>query len=285
MTEKENWDLEIKPKVSLLDINLKEIWKYRDLLFLFVKRDIVIVYQQTILGPLWFFLQPILTALTYLVVFGKMAQMGTGDVPKIIFYLSGITLWNYFTTCLSGASSTFTANASIFGKVYFPRLVTPLSFVVSNIIKFLIQLLPLVCFYLYYVIARDSDIRPTPSLLLLPILLVISGIMGMSLGLIVSSLTTKYRDLSFVVTIGIQLAMYVSTVIYPLKEAKNEWMVMFMKLNPMTWIIDAFHYGCFGKAGEVNFYGLLYSLSFMLITFLIGIVVFNRVEKTFIDTV
>lgn len=284
MTKGEGWDLEIKPKVSLFDINLKEIWKYRDLLFLFVKRDIVTVYQQTILGPLWFFLQPILTSLTYVVVFGKIAKIETGAVPNMLYYLSGITIWNYFTTCLSGSSSTFTANANIFGKVYFPRLVTPISFVVSNIIKFFIQLLPLILFYLYYVVVQGVGVRPNISMLLLPLLLVIAGVMGMSIGLIVSSLTTKYRDLSFVVTIGLQLAMYVSTVIYPQEKVHNALMLRLIKANPMTWVIDAFHQACF-SVGNLDWMGLLYASGFTLIVFLIGLVVFNKVEKTFIDTV
>jgi lipopolysaccharide transport system permease protein len=283
MNKEEHWDLEIKPKAGLLDINLKEVWKYRDLLFLFVKRDIVTVYQQTILGPVWFFLQPILTAFTYFIVFSKIAKIPTEGVPQMLFYLSGITIWNYFTTCLNGASSTFTANAAIFGKVYFPRLVTPLSALISNIIKFGIQLLPLIIMYVFFVV-RGSNVRPTFELLILPLLLFNAGFLGMSLGLIVSSLTTKYRDFTFVISVVVQSLMYLSTVIYPLSSVDNPIMHKCIEYNPMTWVIDAFRTGCFGE-GEVSYMGLLYATAATFLFTIIGIIMFSKTEKTFIDTV
>lgn len=281
--EDKRWDLVIEPKVKLLDINLKEVWKYRDLIMLFVKRDLVTVYQQTILGPLWFFLQPILTAVTYFVVFSKIANIGTGEIPQMLFYLSGITIWNYFTTCLSGASTTFTSNAHIFGKVYFPRLVTPLSAVISNIIKFGIQLLPLIIMYVSFLF-KGASIRPSWELVLLPVMLLFAGFLGMSIGLVVSSLTTKYRDFTFVMTIVTQSLMYLSTVIYPLSKVSNPLLRQIITYNPMTWVIDTFRIACFGHE-TVDWAGMAYSGSVTLVLFFIGLVMFNRTEKTFIDTV
>jgi lipopolysaccharide transport system permease protein len=279
----ENWDLEIKPISSLWELNLKEVWKYKYLLFLFVKRDIVTVYQQTILGPTWFFIQPILTSLTYLIVFGKIANMSTGDTPKLLFYLSGVAIWNYFTTCLNGTATTFTANAGIFGKIYFPRLVIPVSVIVSNSIKFFIQLIPLILFYIYFV-SNGATVRPNIYMLLIPILLIMAGLLGLGIGIIVSSLTTKYRDLSFVLGVVVSLLMYASTVIYPLEAVKNKLLLTIIKLNPLTWTINAFRY-CWFSTGEISWYGLAYSFGATVIFLMAGILIFNKTQKTFIDTV
>ncbi|MFQ3576754.1 MAG: ABC transporter permease [Cytophagales bacterium] len=281
--ENESWDLVIEPKVKLLDFNLKEVWKYRDLLMLFVKRDLVTVYQQTILGPLWFFLQPILTSFTYFIVFGKIANIGTGEVPQMLFYLSGITIWNYFTTCLNGASSTFSTNANIFGKVYFPRIVTPLSALLSNIVKFFIQLLPLIILYVSFVL-KGADVRPSWEMILLPLMLFYAGFMGMSIGLVVSSLTTKYRDFSFVMTIVVQSLMYLSTVIYPIEKVNNPILKKIIQLNPMTWVIDSFRVACFGHS-QIDWYGMFISGIVTIVLFFFGLIMFNKTEKTFIDTV
>ncbi len=282
-TASQDWDLIIEPKRSLLALNLKEVWKYKDLLLLFVKRDITTVYKQTVLGPLWFFIQPILTSITYVIVFSKIAHLSTAGMPQILFYLSGVSLWTYFTTCLSSSSTTFTSNAAIFGKVYFPRLVSPLSVVASNVIKFAIQLLPLILCYIYFVL-DGAEIRPNVTFLLFPILLLIAGLLGMAIGLIVSALTTKYRDLSFVVNVLMQVLMYASTVLYPQEVITNEFIKTLVQLNPMTWIIDAFRFSVFG-VGEMAWGGILYSVIVTMITLLGGIIIFNQVEKTFVDTV
>lgn len=281
--KEENWDLVIKPKSGLFDLNLSDVWRYRDLLLLFVKRDIVAVYKQTVLGPFWFFVQPVLTALTFTVVFGKIAGLPTDGKPQILFYLAGNVCWNYFADCLNSTSNTFTSNANIFGKVYFPRLISPLSVVISNMIKFMIQLVLFLAFYFYFLLFTDADIQLTGYVFLLPVLLIIMALLGLGFGLIISSFTTKYRDLRFLIGFGVQLMMYATPIIYPLSTLKGKWYELAL-YNPMTSIIETFKFAFFGS-GILTWSGLAYSATFAVVAVLISIVVFNRVEKSFMDTV
>ncbi|HET7818095.1 MAG TPA: ABC transporter permease [Bacteroidia bacterium] len=279
----QNWDLTIRPKRSLLDVDLKALWHYRDLLMLFVRRDIVSVYQQTILGPIWFFLQPILTTITFIVIFGNIAKLSTDGVPSVLFYLSGLVLWNYFAACLTSTSDTFTANAAIFGKVYFPRLIIPLSLVVSNLLKMGIQVFLFIVVWLYFLFQDESVVRVNAVVLLFPFLLILMAGYGLSFGIIISSLTTKYRDLKFLVQFGVQLLMYASPVVYPLSMVpeKYKWILL---LNPMTSIIETFKYGFLGS-GMYNIVWLLYNFIGMFFFLNVGVLIFNKVEKTFMDTV
>ena len=278
----QKWDLEIKPKNDLLKLNLKDVWNYRDLLVLLVRRDFVSFYKQTILGPLWFFLQPILTTIIFTMVFGKMGGFSTDGLPQPLFYLAGVTLWNYFAECLTKTSTVFTANASLFGKVYFPRLIMPLSIVASNLVRFAVQFL-LFIFVLIFYLVKGANIHITFAAALFPLLIILMAGLGLGLGMIISAMTTKYRDLSFLITFGVQLLMYATTVIYPLSSApeKYRWLI---GANPMTSIIETFRYGFLGK-GTFNWYSLSYTtlITFLLVFF--GTIVFNKVEKNFIDTV
>lgn len=277
-----DWDIEIKPKTKVLSLNFSELWHYRDLIRMFVKRDFSTVYKQTILGPVWFFIQPILTTIMFTVVFGNIANISTDGTPKILFYLAGITLWNYFSDCLVTTSDTFIKNAHIFGKVYFPRLAVPLSVVISNLMKFGVQLLLFVVVYIYY-LSTNAAIAPNWTLLLLPLLILDMAILGLGAGMIISALTTKYRDLRFLVAFGIQLLMYATPVIYPLSSIgpKYKWI---MELNPMTPIIETFKYGFIG-AGTFSWFALLQSFIVSVVLFVVGTLIFNRVEKTFMDNV
>ncbi|MBK6537746.1 MAG: ABC transporter permease [Ignavibacteria bacterium] len=276
------WTLEIKPVSGWFNFHLKDVWKYRDLLFMFVKRDFVSVYKQTILGPFWFFLQPILTTITFTIVFGNIAKIPTDGIPPILFYMSGIVCWGYFSDCLTRTSSTFITNANIFGKVYFPRLVSPLSNIISLLMKFGIQMILLIGFLIYFKM-NGSDVNPNIYILLTPYLILLMAGLGLGFGIIVSSLTTKYRDLTFLVSFGVQLLMYATPVIYPLSALpeKYKWIVL---ANPMTSIVDTFRFAFLG-AGTFNAGNLLYTSVFVVIILSIGIIVFNRVEKTFMDTV
>ncbi len=278
----DSWDLVIKPEKHLLDIDLVGIWRYRDLWYMYVRRDIVTQYKQTILGPLWFFIQPIFTTIMYMFVFGGLAGISTDGAPQPLFYLSGIMLWNYFSECFNGASNTFTANAGIFGKVYFPRLVVPLASLTSNLLKMLIQLVLFIIVYVGYAIS-DFQVQLNITLLLFPFYVLLLAFHAMSWGLIVSSLTSKYRDLKYLVSFGIQLFMYATPIIYPLSAAgdKYRWA---LELNPLTPIFEAFKYGCLG-CGSFSVGGLIYSTVFMLVTVFISVIVFNRVERNFMDTV
>ncbi len=239
-TESEHWDLTIQPHSKWYDLRLGEIIRYKDLLFLFVRRDFVSLYKQTILGPLWFFIQPIITSITFTIIFGNMAKISTDGLPQILFYMCGVTLWTYFSDTLTKTSDTFTANATIFGKVYFPRMIVPLSVVVSNLIKLGVQFLLFLLIWLYYLISTDS-IHPTKALLLVPILVLLIGFLGLSFGIIISSMTTKYRDLKFLVVFGVQLMMYASPIVYPLSivPEKYKWIIL---SNPVTSIIETFKY-------------------------------------------
>jgi lipopolysaccharide transport system permease protein len=282
MQKEEHWDLTIKPQTHWYDLRIKEIFKYKDLLFLFVKRDFISIYKQTILGPLWFFIQPIITALTFTVIFGNLAKISTDGLPQILFYMCGITLWNYFADTLTKTADTFSSNVNIFGKVYFPRMIVPLSVVVSNLIKLGIQFLLFLCIWIYYLIQTDL-IHPTKMLVLIPYLIILIGFMALSFGIIISSLTTKYRDLKFLVTFGIQLMMYASPIVYPLSivPEKYKWIII---ANPVTSIIEAFKYAFLG-VGEFSWFYLGYSTLFTIVLFMIGLVIFHRVEKSFMDTV
>lgn len=284
-TKEDDWLYTISSKRKLIDFNFTEIWRYRDLLLLFVKRDVVTVYKQTILGPLWYLIQPLFTALTFTLIFNKVANIETGAVPPFLFNLAGVSIWNYFNTCLTATSDTFTTNSAIFEKVYFPRIIMPLSIIISNLLKFGIQLLIFVAFYIYYVY-NNVTIHVDTSIVFFPFLVLLMGLLGLGLGMIISSLVTKYRDLKFLVSFGVQLLMYVSAVMYPLalmreKLPKIAWLVEY---NPLAYIIETARYMLLGT-GTFSWFGILYTLSVTLIILFFGIIIFNRTEKTFIDTV
>lgn len=280
-TKEVHWSTVIKPQSSLLDINLKEIWRYRDLLLLLVKRDFVAFYKQTILGPIWFFIQPLLTTLMYFLIFGRIANLSTDGVPPILFYLAGVTCWSYISECLLKTSDTFIANASIFGKVYFPRLIIPLSIVISNFVRFGIQFSLFLIVWLYYFLNGQAQV--TFAIILLPYLVLIMALLGLGFGIIFSSLTTKYRDLRFLLAFGVQLLMFATPVVYPLSMASDK-MRWFLVINPFTSLIETFRYA-FTGSGLFSWMHLAYSSIVALILLFIGVVIFNRVEKSFMDTV
>ncbi len=279
---KESWDLIIEPKRHLFDLKLKQLWHYRDLLVLFVKRDITVVYKQTILGPLWFFIQPIMTTIIYVFVFGNIANLSTDGIPKPLFYLSGIVMWNYFSECFMRTSDTFTQNAGIFGKVYFPRLITPLSIVVSNAMKFLIQFGLFLGLWIYYLI-QGNDIHLTLEIVLFPFLILLMALLGLGFGIIFSSLTTKYKDLKFLIQFGVQLLMYATPIIYPMNSLPEKAQQI-LWWNPITHIIETFKYAFLGQ-GSFSIAGLAYTTFFTLIVLVVGTVIFNKTEQTFMDTV
>ncbi|MGV8815444.1 MAG: ABC transporter permease [Gelidibacter sp.] len=279
-----SYTLVIEPKTRLLDLNFKELWRYRDLLLLFVRRDFVSVYKQTIFGPLWFFIQPILTTIMFMVVFGGIAKMSTDGLPQAVFYLAGIVSWNYFAEALKTTSETFTANASIFGKVYFPRIITPLSIVVSKLLTFGVQFLLFLLVFFYYYWFTDAVLNPNMVLLLLPVLVLITAGLALGLGLLITALTTKYRDFRFLITFAIQLGMYATPIIYPLSEIDDETLKMVIMANPMSSIIEIFRYA-FTGVGEFSWFSLAYSFGVMILLIIVGTLSFNKVEKTFMDTV
>lgn len=278
----DDWTLVIKPKKRWLDIELKGLWRYRDLWYMYVRRDIVTYYKQTILGPLWFVIQPIFTTLMYMFVFGGLAGISTDGAPQSLFYLSGIMLWNYFSDSFNASSNVFSSNASVFGKVYFPRLVVPLAGLSSNLVKLLIQLVLFILVYAGYAMA-GYPVQLNATLLLFPFYIFLLAFHALSWGLIVSSLTSKYRDMKFLIAFGLQLFMYATPIIYPLSAAgeKFRWA---LELNPLTPIFEAFKYGCLG-CGSFSWGGLLYSTVFMLVMLFISVIVFTRVERNFMDTV
>ncbi len=278
----EDWTMVIRPKRYLLDVNLQEIWRYRDLIKLFVRRDFVARYKQTVLGPLWFLIQPLFTTIMYTIVFGNIAKISTDGLPQILFYMSGIVGWTYFAACLNSTSNTFVANAGIFGKVYFPRLTLPISIVISNLIQFSIQFFLLLAFMLYYKIA-GADFHTNIYVLLLPVLIVLMAGLGLGFGIIISSLTTKYRDLTNLVSFGVQLWMYATPIIYPLSEIPEKYRI-FVLANPLTPVIETFRFSLLG-AGTVSWMHLSYSFGFTIVVLAIGIVLFNKVEQSFMDTV
>ena len=279
----ESWDLTLEADSHWWDLGLRDVWAYRDLLWLFVRRDIVSVYKQTVLGPIWFFVQPLLTTIVFTIIFSGVAKISTNGLPPMLFYLAGTTPWNYFATCLNKTSTTFTMNASIFGKVYFPRLIVPLSVVISNLIQFLIQLLLFLGFLAYY-FATGAHIAPhwLGLVIMTPCLLILMAAMGLGAGIIISALTTKYRDFTFLVSFGVQLAMYATPIIYPLSQIpeKYRWMI---QLNPMSGPIEAFR--CLFLGGEIPWHALGFSVGVTAALLIGGILLFNRVEKSFMDTV
>ena len=279
----EHWDLIIKPKTSLFSIDFKQVWRYRDLMLLFVKRDFVATYKQTILGPLWFIVQPLLTTITFMVIFGNIAKISTEGVPHILFYLSGIVMWGYYSECLTKTSDTFSVNSDLFGKVYFPRLIVPFSIIISSMIRLSIQLVLFFCFWTYYYFYKGIPLQVNSTVFLFPLLLILMAGHGLALGIIISSMTTKYRDLRFLVQFGVQLLMYASPVVYPLSSVpeKYKWILL---LNPMTSIIETFKYGFLG-IGVFNYQYLIYNFLSLVVILFVGFVVFNKVEKIFMDTV
>ncbi|MCG8574375.1 MAG: ABC transporter permease [Flavobacteriales bacterium] len=287
MSKEESWSIIIKPEKSLFSVNLKEIFKFKDLILLFVKRDFISIYKQTVLGPLWIVLQPLLISFTLTVVFGYIAGIDLNGAPTMLFMLAGITVWGYFSDCVLKTSDTFIANQNIFGKVYFPRLVIPLSIVLTNLFKFFIQLALFIIFFVVYITLVDTNtgVQLSWQLALLPILIILMGVLGLGFGLLISSLTTKYRDLRFLIQFGIQLAMYASPIVYPLNTVpeKYQWILL---ANPMTSIIETFKAGFFGETFAVfNWFHLLYSIVFATVLLFISIILFNKVEKSFMDTI
>lgn len=276
------WTMEIYPQRNLFDWRWGELWKARELIGLFVWRDFVSVYKQTILGPLWYLIQPVLTTITFTVIFGRIASLPTDELPDFLFYMSGTVVWTYFSECLVKTSNTFIENSKLFGKVYFPRLTVPISILFSNLIAFGIQF-GLFLIILIYFLVSGSAVSPNGWVLLLPILLVMLAGLGLGFGIIISSLTTRYRDLRYLVAFGVQLLMYATPVIYPLSSIPENFRILILA-NPMSSIIETFRYAFLG-AGSLNFLGLLYSFGFMLVLLTIGILLFNRVENTFMDTV
>jgi lipopolysaccharide transport system permease protein len=279
----EHWDEVIEPSGKLLDLRLKEVWRYRDLLMLFVKRDFAAQYKQTVLGPIWHLIQPVFTTIVFLFVFHSVAKISTDDIHPVLFYMSGIAIWNYFSSCLNATSNTFVANAGIFGKVYFPRLVIPLSTVLSNIIKFGIQFSLLLAVMIWYGI-KDGYFYFSATWLLIPVLVVMMAGMGLGLGIIISSLTTKYRDFTVLIGFIVQLLMYVTPVAYPLSFLKEKGYAWVVNFNPLTPIVEAFRFALFGK-GSYEPMHLLYSGIFIIVTLFFGMVIFNKVERSFMDTV
>jgi lipopolysaccharide transport system permease protein len=288
-TENENWTTIIKPRNKLFEVNLKEIWDYRDLLTLFVKRTITVQYKQTVLGPLWWIIQPVMTVIMYMVVFGGIAGIPTDGIPQPLFYLGGVSMWQYFSDCLTKTSNTFVTNSGIFGKVYFPRLIMPLSGIVSNLVRFGIQLGLFVLVYIYYFIIGQA---PTPNwyLLLFPLLVVMMAGLALGFGVIISSMTTKYRDLQILFSFFVSLWMYATPIVYPLsqvagKEIKGFDLSFLMCLNPITPVIETFKHGVLGAGQFVGWGWLSYSFVFMLVVLSLGVLVFNKVQKSFMDTV
>ncbi len=289
VSENENWTTVIKPRTGLFEVNLKELWDYRDLWSLFVNRTIKVQYKQTILGPLWWIIQPTLTVIMYMVVFGGIAGISTDGIPQPLFYLSGVCMWQYFSTCLTSTSNTFVTNSNIFGKVYFPRLIMPLATVTSNLVRFGIQLGLFIIVYVYYAIIGQA---PSPNwyLLLAPVLVLMMAGLALGFGIIISSMTTKYRDLQVLFSFVVQLWMYATPIVYPLSRVagKQKWgfdVADIMCLNPVTPVIETFKYGALSAGEFVGWGWLAYSFIFMIVTLGLGILIFNKVQKSFMDTV
>lgn len=282
----EHWTEVISPKAGLLDFKLREVWRYRDLLFLLVRRDFVALYKQTILGPIWFFLQPLLTTITFVFVFNQIAGIQTGSVPAMIFYMAGTTLWNYFSDSLNKTATVFKDNAAVFGKVYFPRLIMPLSIIVSNLVKLGVQLSLFLLFWGYYLFTSDT-IHPNAAILLLPVLVGMMGGLGLGFGMIISAMTTKYRDLIFLLTFAVQLLMYATPVIYPISAPGISPSIrQILMFNPMSPVIETFRYAFLGAGGgTLSWGGLLYTAVFTVFVVAAGALIFNKVEKSFMDTV
>lgn len=276
------WTEIIKPHNSLFNLRLDELWRYRDLVLMFVRRNFVSGYKQTILGPLWFVLQPLLTTATYVIVFGNVAKLSTDGLPKILFYLAGITIWNYFAETLNKTATVFRDNTHMFGKVYFPRLTMPFSIVISGLVRFCVQFILFIAVWIYYLFTSDT-IHPNYFILLTPVLVVLMGLLALGLGMIISSMTTKYRDLSFLLTFGVQLLMYATPIIYPLSSVpqKYTWILL---LNPVAPIVETFRFAYLGS-GSFSWMYLGYSAAITIIILVLGTIIFNKVEKNFTDTV
>ena len=282
MTEpQQQWTETIESNHSLFDLKLKEVWRYKDLVYMFVKRDFVSGFKQTILGPLWFFINPIFTTIVFVFVFGNIAKLSTDGIPQVLFYLAGITLWNYFSSSLTGTSNIFTANASIFGKVYFPRLVMPITIVISNLMKFGVQFLLFLAVWIFYL--SKGQIEPNMWILATPFLILLMAVFALGVGMIFSSLTTKYRDLQMLLGFGVSLMMYATPVIYPVSSITGVWKKL-AYYNPLTGIFECFKYGWMGS-GEFSVEMLIISTGIILVLLVIGTVTFNKVEKSFMDTV
>ncbi|MDP2068983.1 MAG: ABC transporter permease [Lutibacter sp.] len=280
-----DWLFEITPKNKLFSLNLKEVWQYRDLLMLFVKRNIITAYKQTVLGPLWYLIQPLFTSVIFTLIFNNVANISTGTVPPFLFNLAGITIWNYFTACFSGTSNTFSANAGIFGKVYFPRLIMPLVAVISNLVRFGIQLFIFMAFFGFYYY-KGADISINKYAMLFPVMVLIMGMLGLGLGMIISAMVTKYRDLSILVGFGMQLLMYISAVMYPVayfveKLPKYAWVVQY---NPLSFVIESVRFMLL-NTGVFDIGMFIYTLITTTVVLFLGILIFNRAEKNFIDTI
>jgi len=280
--DKEHWDMVIEPHRALLDLKLGDLWRARDLVMLFVWRDFVSVYKQTILGPLWYLIQPLLTTIIFTFIFGSVAKLPTDGLPQFLFYMSGTVVWFYFSTCITKTSDTFITNSNLFGKVYFPRLAVPVSILISSLIAFAIQFLFFLAFMGYFAL-QGSVLHPNWWILLTPVLLFIMAGLGLGFGIIISSLTTKYRDLRFLVQFGVQLLMYATPVILPISSFPKRFLWI-IQANPMTPIVETFRYAFLG-AGTVSLPDLAYSFGFMVVVVIIGTLIFNRVEATFMDTV
>jgi len=278
-----DWTLIIRPRERLWSVDFREIWRYRDLIELFVRRNIVVQYKQTVLGPLWYLIQPVLTVIMNMVVFGGIARMSTDGVPQPLFYMAGNVCWFYFADCLNQTSRTFTDNQAMFGKVYFPRLVVPIATVVSNLLRFAIQLMLFAVLYLYFLLS-GSSISPGWLVLLLSLLIVMLAGLGLGFGILVSSMTTKYRDLTILFTFIVQLWMYGTPIVYPLSSVPDGALRTLILANPMTPVVEAFKYVTLGQ-GYFSWWALGYSLAFMTVLLILGIVVFNKVQRSFMDTV
>jgi lipopolysaccharide transport system permease protein len=283
MKKEDHWDLIIKPQTAILDLRLKEVWKYRDLLMLFVRRDFVAFFKQTVLGPAWFFIQPIFTTFIYVFIFGNLAGIPTDGIPEPVFYLSGIIAWSYFSECMTKTSNVFRDNVGMFGKVYFPRLVVPLSIVISSLLKFGVQLLLLLLLIIYYIITGQANFNVTWYLAWFPLLVVLMAIQGLGFGMIVSSLTTKYRDLALLVGFAMPLLMYATPIVYPLSTLGGN-LKLLISANPLTPIIEGIRLGFFGK-GVFDIYSLIYVVGISIVVLFAGVLVFNKVGKSFVDTV
>jgi lipopolysaccharide transport system permease protein len=282
-SQHEEWDLVIKPGSPVFSLNLREVWEYRDLLFLLVKRDVISFYKQTVLGPLWFFIQPLIMTLIYILIFGTIAGIGTDGLPKALFYMTGIISWNYFSECLLKTSTIFKDNAHIMGKVYFPRLVMPLSIISGNLVRFGVQFLLLIATIVYFELLTAYTYHFTPYIFLLPLLVLQMALLSLGLGLIITSITTKYRDLVYLVTFGVQLLMYATPVIYPLSAAPEN-IRPFIAYNPLTPIVEGMRLAVLGK-GELELFSMLSSLVFTLLVLFFGMLIFNKAEKSFSDSI
>lgn len=280
---KQEWTTVIKPKSGIFDIDLKGVWQYRDLIYMFLKRNFTSAYKQTILGPLWFLISPLLTSSMFTVVFGQIAKISTEGVPQFLFYLAGNTAWGYFSSCLTATASTFTGNAHIFSKVYFPRLITPITSVIYALLSFFIQLALMLVLMVYFVFGRGESINPNMWILSVPLIILQMALLGMGLGIIISSVTTKYRDLSILVGFGVHLWMYATPIVYPLSQVP-EFLRDYIMLNPMAPLVNNFKYAFLG-CGQLEIAGWIYSWIFTIIVLFIGVIIFSKVEKTFIDTV